>query len=89
MGAFGSGQGLLGEQASPDTALELVWAVEAIAHSLWADIEGQSDHELAVQRIAATLNYVARLKFKSSWVVNLLEVASEVPCVVVLPLDQA
>lgn len=61
MNAFSSCQALLGEQASPDPALELVWAVEAITHSLWADIEGQGDHVLAVQRIAATLNDVARL----------------------------
>ena len=39
--------------------------------------------------IATTLNNVLRLNFKSCWIVNLLEVTSEVSLVVVLPLYQA
>ena len=87
--AFRPVQNLLLQQALLDSNLELLRAAEAIAHGREADIEGQTDHELAVGDVAATLHDVLRLDFKRSRIVNLLEVTGEVALMVVLPLDQA
>ena len=63
-------------------------AAEAITHSAQTDIEGQTDHELALADVTTTLHNVLGLNLKSRWVVDLLEIASEEALVVILPLDE-
>ena len=82
-------QDFLLKQALFDAYLQLLRASEAISHGREAHIESQADHKLAMRDIAASLHDVLRLNLKSGRVVNLLEIASEVALVVVLPLDEA
>ena len=82
-------QDFLLEQGLLDPNLKLLWTTEAIAHGRKADIKSKANHELAVADIAASLDDVLWLNFESSRVIDLLEVASEVSLVVVLPFDQA
>ena len=69
--------------------LKLLGAAEPVAHRRESHVESQADHELAVRHVAASLDDILRLDFKSGRIVNLLEVTREVALMIVLPFYQA
>ena len=77
------------QQALLDSDLELFRAPKAVAHGWESDIEREADHELAVADITSALDYILDLNIECGRIINLLEVACEVPLVIVLPLDEA
>lgn len=81
-------QHFLLQQAPLYAHLELLGALETVTHGGEANVERETDHELAVAHVAASLNDVLRLDLESGRVIDLLKVTSEVALVIVLPFDQ-